>query len=114
VHVPVWENAHLNLVEGRFVLYRCHSENTKCPLYCILAFIHIKCIIETEIKPLERISVSFFDMEKMKGSRKIKPFNIYHNEQTILGKDTHKGIQDCERILKLKLCKEVFLIIYHI
>lgn len=56
----------------------------------------------------------FFDMEEMKGSRKIKPFNIYHNEQTILGKDTHKGIQDCERILKLKLCKEVFLIIYHI
>lgn len=52
----------------------------------------------------------FFDMEEMKASRKIKPFNIYHNEQTILGKDTHKGIQDCERILKLKLCKAVFLI----
>ncbi|WP_347941623.1 hypothetical protein AAEY33_06405 [Peribacillus simplex] len=40
-------------------------------------------------------------MEEMKGSRKIKPFNIYHNEQTILGKDTHKGIQDYERILKV-------------
>ncbi|MBX9957758.1 hypothetical protein H7T43_23115 [Peribacillus simplex] len=52
-------------------------------------------------------------MEEMKSSRKIKPFNIYHNEQAILGKDTHKGIQDCERILKQKLCKAVFLIIYH-
>lgn len=96
------KNAHLNLVEGRFVLYRCHSENTKCPLYCILAFIHIKCIIETAIKPIERIFRFFFDMEEMMGSRKIKPFNIYHNEQTILGKDTHKGIQDYERILKVE------------
>lgn len=50
----------------------------------------------------------FFDMEEMKSSRKIKPFNLYHNEQSILGKDTHKGIQDCERILKLKLCKSSF------
>ncbi|WP_353751073.1 hypothetical protein, partial [Peribacillus frigoritolerans] len=56
----------------------------------------------------------FFDMEEMNPSRKIKPFNIYHNEQAILGKDTHKGEQDSERILKLKLCKAVFLIIYHI
>lgn len=105
----------MNLVEGRFVLYRCHFENTKCPLYCILAFIHIKCIIETENKPHRKdFPFLFFDMEEMKGSRKIKPFNIYHNEQTILGKDIYKGIQDYERILKLKLCKAVFLIIYHI
>lgn len=68
---------------------------------CILAFIHIKCIIEKANKQIERFFRFFFlNMEEMKGSRKIKPFNIFHNEQTILGKDTHKGIQDCYRILK--------------
>ncbi|MEY9865889.1 hypothetical protein ABIE66_001268 [Peribacillus sp. B2I2] len=61
---------------------------------CILAFIHIKCIIESAIKQKYGFSVSFFlIMEEMKDSRKIKPFTIFHYEQMILGKDTYKGIQ---------------------